>query len=241
MNPREELERGTQALHMLGVAGYYHLFKLMGNIIDGEEGVLEHRVSQLFARTALRRLGMEVECSGTDKARGLARYAVVCSHASHLDWAVLLGYYPTPLRFIAKKELARVPVIGSYLKLRGILIDRKKGLDAKQAVKRAAEDQQPWPILIFPEGTRSQDGTLQPFKPGGLRLLAGAGRALVPVCITGTFEVFPRSAKYIKHGGRLRMVVGDPVDPADHDTVDQALAEVERRMRAAFDARHEPL
>ena len=229
MELKEELLRYGQACQALGIFSYYHMFKLMGNIVDGEEGIIEHRVSQLVARSLLRHLDFEVEVSGTDNVLGMKHYCVVCSHASHLDWAVLLGYFPSPLRFIAKKELISVPVIGSYLRLRGILIDRKKGDNARKAIRRAAQDDSPFPILLFPEGTRSPDGEVKKFKPGGLHIITDEGLPLVPVRITGTFEAFPRHARRVKTGGLLRLLVGEPVDSRDDPA--WAIREVERRVR----------
>ena len=209
---------------------YYHLFKLAGNLIDAEEGVIEHRVSQLLARRLLRNMDFSVEVSGTERVHGMKHYCVVCSHASHVDWAVLLAFFPSPLRFVAKKELTAIPVIGSYLKLRGILIDRSKGDDAKKAIRRAALDDSPFPILLFPEGTRTPDGALRPFKKGGLRIMTDAGLSLVPVRITGTFEAFSRHDPVIKTGLPLKMMVGEPVESVDDP--EWAMAEIERRMHA---------
>lgn len=224
----ERLHAARLMSEVFAIAGGYHLVKLAGNTIDDEQGVIEHRVSQLLSRRLLAHAGLQIEVTGTENVRGLDRYAVVCSHASYLDWAVLLGYFPSPLRFIAKRELIHMPFVGSFLKLRGVLIDRSKGQGAKEAIAAATHDGQPWPILIFPEGTRSPDGKLRPFKPGGLRILAEAGRALVPVRIHGTFEAMPRQTWVIKPG-LLRLVIGAPVLPTP-TTVDAALAEVERRV-----------
>ncbi|MBI5479045.1 MAG: 1-acyl-sn-glycerol-3-phosphate acyltransferase [Deltaproteobacteria bacterium] len=232
MSLRENLSMVRQLVPLAGICAGYHMVKLVGNTIDAEDGFIEHRVSQLLAQRLLRHLDLSVEVRGADKVAGLHRYCVACSHASYLDWAVLLAYYPSPLRFVAKKELTRVPVIGDYLKLRGVLIDRRTGQTAKEAIAAAAYDGQPWPILIFPEGTRSPDGEIQPFKPGGLRLLAEAGRELVPACVAGTYAAFPRQARVIRTGVPLRLTIGEPVRPADFATADEAVAEVERRVRA---------
>jgi len=233
MNVGEQLLGVSQVARVLGIGVGYHLVKLAGNIIDGDEGAIEHRVSQLLARRVLRELRLTVEVSGVEKVKGLERCCVACSHASHLDWAVLLAYYPSPLRFIAKRELAGMPVVGSYLRLRGVLIDRSKGIDARQAIAAAARDGQPWPILIFPEGTRSPDGQLKPFKRGGLRLLVEAGLTVVPVRIHGTYEAYPRHALAIRTGLPLKLIIADPVRPEDHASVEDVMAEVERRVREA--------
>lgn len=225
-----QLTRYRQIAELLAISGYYHLFKLAGNLIDEEEGVIEQHISQLLARRLLNHLEMEVEVTGTEHVPIRGRYCVISTHASYLDWAVLLGYFPSPLRFIAKKELAWIPVIGSYLKLRGVLIDRSRGRDAKQAIRASVEDGLPWPILLFPEGTRTPDGKIQPFRTGGLRILAEAGLTMVPVCIQGTFEGLSRHATYVEKGLRLRMTICEPVDPGALG-VDGAMQEVERRIR----------
>jgi 1-acyl-sn-glycerol-3-phosphate acyltransferase len=225
-----------QVVEFLSIASYYHLHKLAGNIIDGDEGVIEQRVSQLLARRLLKHFDLHVEVHGAERVWGLERYCVVSSHASYIDWTVLLGYFPSPVRFIAKKELASFPVIGSYLRLRGVLIDRGKGINAKEAIQTAIEDGQPWPILIFPEGTRSKDGKLQPFKTGGLKILAGAGLPMLPVCILGTFDIMPRYTWHIHTGRRIRMFIGEAVRPDEFPTVDAAITEVERRVRAVHEA-----
>jgi 1-acyl-sn-glycerol-3-phosphate acyltransferase len=233
---KDELIRVRQAAEMLSLCGYYHLHKLAANRIDGEEGVMEQRVGQLLGRRCLEHLGFDVRLEGLENFRHLDKYAVVSTHASHLDWAMLLGYCPDTVRFIARADLVKVPVIGDYLKLRGILIDRAKGINAKVAIRAAARDDSPIPILIFPEGTRTRDGELQPFRRGGLRILAEEGLAMVPVCITGTFDAFSRDATYIKRGGRLRMQVGAPVH-ADPDLgVEGQLEEIEARVQALFEA-----
>jgi 1-acyl-sn-glycerol-3-phosphate acyltransferase len=232
MSLKEKLTFAGQIVPLAGICAGYHVVKLVGNTIDGEDGFIEHRVSQLLAQRLLRHLDLSVVGRGAANVAGLERYCVACTHSSYLDWAVLLAYFPSPLRFIAKKELTRMPVIGDYLRLRGVLIDRSKGHTARDAIAAAAYDGQPWPILIFPEGTRSPDGEIHPFKPGGLRLLAEAGRPLVPTYIGGTYDAFPRQVRSIRTGVPLRMVIGEPVRPADFATPAEAIAEVERRMRA---------
>ena len=234
MSIREELTRVSQSVEMLSVCGYYHLIKVLSaNRIDREEGLIEQRIGQLLGRRCLEQLGFTLQVEGLENFRHLDNYCVVSTHASHLDWAVLLGYCPEPVRFIARANLVKVPVIGDYLRLRGILIDRKKGIDAKMAIRAAARDDNTFPILIFPEGTRTSDGELQPFKWGGLQILAEEGLTMVPVCITGTFDAFSRTARTIKRGGQLRMQVGTPVTA--EGGVEAQLQAIEASVRALFE------
>jgi len=226
----DSLVRYGQIGHMFGVAMFYHGCKTAGNLVDGEEGVLEQRVSQLFGQSVLRRLDMTVAVHGEDNVPARGRYCVVSNHSSYLDFAVLLAFFPSPLRIIAKKELTYMPGVGSYLKRRGVLIDRKRGVDAKQAIRNAATDEKPWPILLFAEGTRSKDGKVQPFKRGGLKILAEAGLPMVPVGITGTHAAHARTDPYIKTGHHLDMHIGEPVLPKELG-VEPSMAEIERRVR----------
>jgi len=219
-----------QLAECTAICVWHHLFKLGANVID-PSGDIEQIIGRILARRILDHLGCPVRTAGLEHVAGLERYAVASTHASYLDWAVLLGYFPAPLRFVAKRELLRVPVIGDYLRLRGILIDRARGEDARAAIARAAREDIPWPILIFPEGTRSWDGSIGRFKPGGLRLLAEAGRPIVPVRIRGTFEALSRHDRAVRPRP-LEMLVGAPVPPDFGGSVEAVPAEVERRVRA---------
>lgn len=225
----------VQGARVFGLCGYYEVFNRLSNLVDREEGVISYRVGQLLGRRIVESLDYRVEVRGLEHVEHLSNYAVVSTHASNLDWALLLGYFPAPVRFIAKRELTVVPVIGPFLKQRGILIDRRHGIGAKEAIRAAAHDDSPFPILIFPEGTRTPDGNLQPFKRGGLKILAEAGLTLVPVCIRGTFDAYSRYAVRATTGLPLRLTVGQPVPPAaEMGGVDAQIDEVERRVRALF-------
>jgi 1-acyl-sn-glycerol-3-phosphate acyltransferase len=231
----EQIAQYRQLLELAAIAGSYHCFRVLGKAIDEDEGILEQRVSQLAGRHLVRHLQLEVETIGLEHLHGLQQYCVACNHASYLDWAVLLGYFPTPLRFIAKKELAKIPFVGHYLKSRGVLIDREEGLAALRAIRNAVKENAPWPILIFPEGTRSPDGQIQPFKPGGLGLMYQAKMTILPVCLIGTYEALSRNDRLVKTGRKIRLVVSPPVQPHEYSSKEEAVAEVERRMRSAFE------
>lgn len=229
----EELRRYQQISALFASLGYHQLFRLGSNLIDPGASPTEHRICQLAGQRALARLQMRVSTDGLHHVEGLENYVVVSNHASYLDWALLLGYFPAPLRFVAKRELTLMPFVGGFLRQRGVLIDRGRKKDAKTAIREAVEDEQPWPILLFPEGTRSPDGQLHPFKRGGLRVIADAGATLLPICLFGTYEAFPRHGRAIKTGKDLRMSVLQPVNPANFDDVEATVDAVEDRIRAA--------
>ena len=219
-----------QYLDTAAIVGLYHGVSAIGNMIDRDGGVIEHRCSQLAGRALLDNFHLPVTVEGLEHIQGLEHYSVVSTHASYLDWAVLLGYFPEPLRFIAKRELARLPGFGYYLRNRGIFVDRSKGHTAKDAIRQAARERLPWPILIFAEGTRSPDGTIRPFRKGGLSIIAEEGLALLPVNISGTFKACPRGARHINTHVPITFSIGEPVTARDGDVTRQVEL-VEERVR----------
>lgn len=189
----------------------YHWYVLLSSWID-KEGVMEYRLGKLFAREILKRTGQEVEVVGAENVKDHEYFAVASNHASYLDFAVLLAFFPTPLRFIAKKELRRIPVIGKHLVSRGVVIDRKDRRSAFDSITAAIDDKNPIPILIFPEGTRSADGKPRPFKRGGLFLFAKSNVPIVPVTIINSAAHLPRGAINYLPGGKLKMVISPAVE-----------------------------
>ena len=120
----------------------------------------------------------------------------VCNHQSTFDIAVVLRALPVNFRFVAKRELQWVPILGWYLVLAGhILIDRKNRSRAISSLEQAAKRiRGGTSILMFAEGTRSEDGRILPFKKGPFQLALKAGVAVCPVTIEGTARLMPKNS-----------------------------------------------
>ncbi len=138
------------------------------------------------------------------------------NHASLLDPPLLISTLPDHPVFIAKKELGRVPVLGTAIKLAGfILIDRGHQRQAYASLQDAAlRIRAGQSVAIFPEGTRTTDGAVQPFKRGSFHLALEASVPLVPLAIRGGREILPKGSWRTK-GGPYVLTVGDPLDPAN--------------------------
>ena len=137
------------------------------------------------------------------------------NHESALDILVLIEKLPRTVRFIAKRELFLIPVFGWYLRLGGhISVDRRntpravQSLRAAAAVVRAGTS-----LIVFPEGTRSRDRRIQPFKKGPFALALEAGVPVVPVAVSGSAAATPRGLVAV-WPGTIRMAAGEPIDPA---------------------------
>jgi 1-acyl-sn-glycerol-3-phosphate acyltransferase len=231
----EEAIRWWQVSRLSAISFRYHVLRVVGTARDRQGGTKDQRAAQGLGRALIRYMGLEVEVLGAENLDGLSDYTVASNHASYIDWAFILGHFPVPPRFVAKAELRRVPVVGSYLAVRGIMIDRQAGEASQRRIRDAARADSPWPLLIFPEGTRSHDGRIKPFKRAGLRILAEADKPIVPLTLVGTYEVFAPRARTIDRGRTVRMVIGAPIDPREVGR-EEACQQVERAIRETFAA-----
>jgi 1-acyl-sn-glycerol-3-phosphate acyltransferase len=153
------------------------------------------------------------------------------NHESALDILALLAHLPRPIRFIAKEELFRIPVFGWYMSIGGhVPVDRKNRSRALSSLRRAGEIVRAGTsLIVFPEGTRSTDGRVHPFKKGPFVVAMEAGVPVVPVAISGAGRVTPKKEIAVVPG-TIRIALGDPVDPRRCADKEALLFEVRRRV-----------
>lgn len=166
----------------------------------------------IWARFSALFSGIKVEVSGTENLPRGRAVVLAANHQSGFDILILFAHLPTLFRFAPKKELFRVPVYGQNMKKAGYFqIDRKAGLHAHSIVEKMvgalkAEES----VLIFPEGTRSKTGELARFKRGSLLPALKAKVPVVPITISGSFDILPPGS-WIIHPRPVRMSIGKPV------------------------------
>lgn len=171
-----------------------------------------HRLGRLWAGIIIRTSGVKIEVQGHGYIPVGKPVIFACNHASQFDILVLLEDLPGQFRFVVKKELFKIPLFGFALHHAGYIpIDRSGGKAAISSLQEAAKIvKKGIPIVIFPEGTRSPDGRLMPFKMGGILIAIKAGCPIVPVAIKGSHKVLPKGSIRIRPG-RIRMTIGLPV------------------------------
>ena len=161
----------------------------------------------------------------------------VANHQSHFDIPALVLSMPGDFRIVAKKELLYIPIFGWALWLaRFPFIDRGSRERAIRTLEKAARlFRTGISVVIFPEGTRSQDGRLLPFKKGGFILALQAGVPIVPVSIRGGAEVLPKGGLRIRPGC-IEVIFGAPVSTTGYtlETKEQLIEEVRRRILAGL-------
>lgn len=156
--------------------------------------------------------GVELQVEGAERLAQDQRYVFMANHQSYLDVPALVIASPVPLRFVAKRQLARIPLFGQAMQAIGTIpIDRKNHQEAVNKLREAQKSVgQRFSLVFFAEGTRSLDGELMPFKKGGVAMALALGVPIVPVTIAGAFEVMPRGKAEIRPGP-VRISFGEPI------------------------------
>ncbi len=196
-------------------------------------------VSRWWAWMIIRTCGVKVEIEGLEHVAGLKSYILVCNHQSFFDIFAVLAYLPGDMRFVAKKELLRIPVVGSAMKYNGhIIVDRQGG---GRSIRRAIEQaRNHYPICVFAEGHRFNDGRVHEFNEGAAWLAVRSKLPCVPMAICGSGAFFPREAKVVIPGGRMKMKLGAPIKLEDMPPGREGTRELTRRLEDAVQTMFEP-
>jgi 1-acyl-sn-glycerol-3-phosphate acyltransferase len=166
-------------------------------------GAVQIRMARAWARILLAVSGVKVRVEGLDQIDPAGSYVFISNHLSYMDTPVALAYIPVQFRFLAKRGLFQIPLLGHHLSRAGhIPVPREDPRAAVKTMQRAAEviQQKKISLLIFPEGGRSHDGILRPFKEGGAYIAIKAGVPLVPLVMIGTRKVLPYGGGIVEPG-----------------------------------------
>ncbi len=199
---------------------------------------------RIWGRFSCWAAGIRVRVEGQHNLEPGKTYIFVGNHTSQVDIMVFQGYIPHVFRWIAKKELFAIPIFGkAMLCVEFIPIDRSRGRQAvkslNDAARRIADGSS---VLIFPEGTRSRDGRLQPFKTGAIMLAIKAGVPVVPIGFNGTYQVLPKG-NLLSRGGDVVIRIGEPLSTDNYRAKDkQELARhLQEKVAALLDPCHQPV
>jgi len=197
-----------------------------------------HWLAWLWGRSILWVSGVRVEVEGAEHADLSSPKIIMSNHQSMFDIWTVVGYLPRTIRFVAKKEMARVPIVGQALAGGGhVLIDRKNIRQAMASYDKAARQiRSGTSIVVFVEGTRSPDGRLLPFKKGGFMLALAAGVPIVPLTIIGGSRVLPTKSWRMRPGP-MRAVFHEPIDPTQYsiETKENLMAAVRKAIASSLE------
>jgi 1-acyl-sn-glycerol-3-phosphate acyltransferase len=191
-------------------------------------------VGTRFAYFGVRMAGVRVEVLGLDTLPR-RNYVYMSNHVSNLDPPIFIPRIPGRCSVLVKSELFRIPILGTAMKMAELVpVERSNREAAIESVRAAAEVMQHGlNMVIFPEGTRSMDGHLLPFKKGPFHLAMETGIPVVPVTILGTAECWPKGTWAMKPG-IATLVFHAPVDPANFPDREALMATVHRQIASAL-------
>lgn len=192
---------------------------------------------------SMRIAGIRVEASGFENIpSGVCIFAA--NHASNLDPMVFFPAIPRRISVLIKKELLRIPILSAGMRVaKFVAVDRRDPEAAAASVDRAVRYlQEGLSFAVFPEGTRSPDGRLRPFKKGAVLMGIQAGVPIVPVAIGGTQNLMRKGSRRI-NAGKITVHFGAPVEASQFsiDRRNDLLAQLEADVAAALPPDQRPL
>jgi len=176
-------------------------------------GRLNHHFAGLWGKIALWANWVKVRVEGLEQIPGQGPYVFMANHQGSYDIFALLGHLPFQFKWLAKKEMFSIPILGLAMKATGyIFIDREGTRETVKAMNNAAEKiREGMSVVIFPEGSRSPDGSIQPFKKGGFTLAIKSKVPIVPIAIKGSGEIIRKGTLRV-YPGSITIRVDRPVE-----------------------------
>ena len=190
---------------------------------DYKKGRILGFIVKYWAKTIFKTMNINVRVIGLDKLDRNADYIFAPNHASSLDIPLILGFLPFWIVPISKIELKWIPFLGWAMQAAGhVFVDRRDHEKAMLSITKIKNSllKNPRSILIFPEGSRTNDGKVNQFKTGGLSIGISTKISIVPVAIEGTFESLSKHSK--KFVNKLLTInIGSPVDTRKYSIDDR--------------------
>lgn len=178
-----------------------------------KNGRAQHRIAQVWARTCVSISGARLTVRGAENLLKHPVAVYASNHTSYMDTPVVFSALPFQFRILAKKELWPIAFIGWYLNRSGQIpidtVTARGTLTSLGAGVRALNAGMP--LFVFPEGGRTPDGTLQPFLAGAAYLAIRAQVPLVPIALSGVYDLLPIHTHHF-YPGELTLSVGEPID-----------------------------
>jgi len=175
--------------------------------------LIYNSISHKITKILFKLLGVNINIQGQELIPQNYPVIFIVNHQSFIDINLLHSVIPVPFSFLSKKEMFSAPLIGWHMKLSGHLpIDRENKKDSYISLDKIIKKAQNKPIVIFPEGTRSNDGTLGNFKRGGMVVISKTSCPVVPIAIIGTNKLLPKkNILFDFYSRNIKVKFGHPI------------------------------
>jgi len=197
---------------------FFGIITILTFPFDFTKGRILSKIVKSWARIIFFSVGVKIQILGLENLDSLKNYIFAANHSSSLDIPLMLGYIPFWIVPISKIELKWIPFLGWAMQMAGhVFVDRSNHERAMASLSniKASLLKNPRSILLFPEGSRTNDGQIKPFKSGGLSLGISTGIPIVPVAIIGTFESLGKESTSFKNN-LLTVKIGSPIDTNEY-------------------------
>ena len=181
-------------------------------------------------------IGMEIEVEGFENIPDKT-CVFMGNHQSILDIPVMRYSTQRTLDFVAKKELAKAPLIGYWIThVKSVTIDRDNVREGMKAINQAVNNiKDGYNFTIFPEGTRSKDGKIHEFKKGSVKIATKSKAPIVPVAIKGTSACFEDSKEFVP--GKVKVIFGEAIETENisREVEKELMLRVEESVRNLYE------
>jgi 1-acyl-sn-glycerol-3-phosphate acyltransferase len=209
------------------------LWALFLSIFDKNGRKIHFYSAAPWSRVILKVCGIRVWVHGQEDVDPGVPRIYMTNHQSYFDIFALLAFLPVDFKFIVKQELMKIPFLGPAMRKAGYIgIEREDPRKAVKSIKKAAQRIAGGAsVVIFPEGTRSTDGRLQPFKRGGFNLALKSKCDIVPVTIKDSYRIVPKGSLKINKGS-FHIYFGKPISSGEYNK--QNVTQLMDRVRGAM-------
>jgi 1-acyl-sn-glycerol-3-phosphate acyltransferase len=211
-------------------------FMILLTVITGNENMMYAPV-RLFVRVGLALVGVRVEVKGLEMTDPKQTYIFTPNHQSFIEVPLLVTFLKRNLAYLAKKELFKYPIWKQGIKLIGVVpVDRSNTQAAVESARLATENlRRGKSYAIYPEGTRSRDGRLLPFKKGAFMMAIDAGVSIVPVSISGSTKIMPKGEIKI-FPSTVRITVHEPISTSGYskENISELIKETRAKVISAL-------
>lgn len=206
---------------------------LLYTLLSGKTDLI-YRLGVRGAGLAVRLAGARLQVAGREKIERKHAVVFMANHQSNCDPPALIGLLP-PVLILGKQEFFRVPVLGRAMRLRGFVpVDRRTRERAIESIAQATEAlAKGHSFLVFPEGTRSPDGRLLPFKKGVFIMAQKARAPIQPVSISGSRRIMPKG-KITMRPGQVKITFHEAIETSSAENIEMLQESVRRSILAGL-------
>ena len=219
------------------LTGFFAVILILTSFVS-TGGETPHKVARIWAKYILAASNIKVTVKGLSNLNRTGSYIYMPNHMSNFDIPVLQAYLPVQFRWLAKAELFKIPIFGYAMKRAGyISINRFDRKSAIQSLNNASEIiRNGTSVIIFPEGTRSQNQNIQSFKKGGFVLALDSGVPIIPVIIHGTWSIMQKKHILVRPGNVV-LEIKKPINTLNYTrkTKDDLMEKVRNIIMASYE------